>query len=137
MTNLRNTVTIAASPDAVWSVLGDLGATDEWLPGTVSARVDGSQRVCAMADGSEVREEIVELSPERRRYRFRHLQVPLPVEESSGTFAVEQDGAGAVVVLESEFRPLDPAVPGMYDAALKQALESLRRRVEEGKRWNE
>src|SRR6266540_1215894 len=132
MTHLRNEIRISAPPDDVWAVLGDLTATDEWLPGTIAAHVEGAERLCRMTDGSEVREEIVDYAPDRHAFRFKQLQVPIPVEGSSGTFAVERADGGSVVVLESDFEPLDPAVPEMFDGALKQALESLRRRVEEG-----
>jgi uncharacterized protein YndB with AHSA1/START domain len=137
---LRKTIAIDASPDAVWAVLGDLAATDEWLPGTVAARMEGSVRVCETADGGEVREEIRDFSPQERTYGYRHLQVPLPVNSSTGTFAVEEgaDG-GAVVVLECDFEALDPTmeheIARMFGGALDQALESLRRRVEHGISW--
>ena len=140
MASLRNTIAIDAPPERVWEVLGDLAATSEWLPGTLDARMEGAIRVCRMADGSDVREEISDYSPERRTYRYRHLEIPLPVRESSGTFAVEPADGGAVVVLESEFEPLEPAAGGdveaMFDGALKQSLESLRQRVEHGARWD-
>lgn len=140
MVQLRKTISIAASPDAVWDVLGDLAATREWLPGTVSARMEGSVRICETADGGEVHEEITDYSPERHTYRYRHLRVPLPVSNSSGKFSVEPvAGGSAVVVLESEFDALDPAmepeIERMFGGALEQALESLRRRVEQGVVW--
>jgi uncharacterized protein YndB with AHSA1/START domain len=142
MAHLRKTVSIAASPDAVWSVLGDLAATRDWNPGTVAARMEGSVRVCETADGGEIREEIRDYSSERRAYSFRHLQVPLPVASSSGAFSVVPgaDG-GSVVALDAEFEPLDPAaspeLERMLGGALEQALASLRRRVEEGRSWQE
>jgi uncharacterized protein YndB with AHSA1/START domain len=140
MAHLRKTIAITASPESVWAVLGDLAATSEWLPGTVAARVEGSIRICQTADGGEIREEISEYSPERRTYRYRHIQVPLPVESSTGTFSVEAGtSGGAVVVLEAAFAALDPAMEAeierMFGGALDQALESLRRRVEKGMFW--
>jgi uncharacterized protein YndB with AHSA1/START domain len=139
VTHLRRTIDIAASPDAVWEVLGDLSATTEWLPGTVDSRMDGAVRTCVMADGNETREEISEYEPERRTYRYRHLQVPLPVSDSAGTFVVEAAGGGSTVVLEAEFQALDPAaepeLEAMFGGTLEQALESLRRRVEQGALW--
>jgi uncharacterized protein YndB with AHSA1/START domain len=142
MAHLRKTVSIAASPDAVWRVLGDLAATPEWNPGTVAARMEDSVRVCRTTDGGEIREEIRDYSAERRGYRFRHLRVPLPVASSGGAFSVEPgDGGGSVVVLDAEFEPLDPAaapeLERMLGRALEQALASLRRRVEEGRSWQE
>ena len=84
--HLNNVIEINASPEAAWAVFGDLAATPNWLPGTVSARVDGHTRICAMADGSEVHERISGYSAEGRTFHWRHLRVPLPVRESQGTF---------------------------------------------------
>ena len=109
-------------------------STDEWLPGVVKAEVDGPTRVCTMADGSEIKEEISDYEPERRSFRFRHLQVPMPIADSGGSFVVEANPTR--VVLESCFTPHDPAVGGMIDGAFQQALDSLKRRVEEGARWD-
>jgi uncharacterized protein YndB with AHSA1/START domain len=140
VTHLHKTISIDASPEAVWAVLGDLAATTEWLPGTVAARMEGSVRICSTADGQEIREEISDYSPETYSYRYRHLEVPMPVSSSTGTFAVH-DGAGgsAVVVLDAELDALDaamePDLERMFGDALEQALESLRRRVETGALW--
>jgi uncharacterized protein YndB with AHSA1/START domain len=141
MARLRNTVAIDATPAAVWEVLGDLAATTEWLPGTVAARMDGTIRTCTTADGFDIREEISDYSPERRSYRFRHLAVPMPMTSSGGTFTVEDDDGGSSrVVLETSFEPVDGAqeeqVARMLDGGLQQALESLKRRVEEGVHWD-
>lgn len=138
---LRNTIVIDASPEQVWEVLGDLAATNEWLPGVVKAEVDGSKRLCAMADGSEIHEEISDYEPEQRSFRYRHLQVPLPVKDSGGSFVVESGQNGdSTVVLESSFAALDPGqedqLGQMIEGAFQQALESLRRRVERGACWD-
>jgi uncharacterized protein YndB with AHSA1/START domain len=137
---LHKKIAIDAAPDAVWAVLGDLAATSEWNPGTVAARIEGPIRICETADGNEIREEISDYSPERRSYRFQHLQVPLPVRNSTGRFSVEPGAhGGAVVVLEAAFDALDPAqkaeIERMFGGALDQALASLRRWVEQGLSW--
>lgn len=131
---LSNEIEIDATPQQVWDVLGDLAATSEWLPGVVKAEVDGSTRVCTMADGSEIKEEISDYEPERHSFRYRHLQVPMPVQDSGGVFLVLPDPTR--VVLESSFTPLDPTVGQMIEGAFQQALESLKRRVEQGVNQN-
>lgn len=141
MVQLRNTVSIDASPEAVWEVLGDLAATTEWLPGTVAARMDGQIRTCTTADGFDIREEISDYSSDQRSYRFKHLAIPVPVRDSSGSFAVESgDNGGSRVVLETSFEALDATqeeqVGQMMAGFLQQALESLKRRVEQGARWD-
>lgn len=139
MAQLRKTISIDAPADAVWGMLGDLAATPEWLPGTVSARMDESIRICTTADGNTIREEISDYSPERRTYTYRHLEIPLSVRDSIGTFTVEAEGVGAVVVLDAAFEALDPEmepkIERMFGDALEQALESLRRRLERGLTW--
>lgn len=141
MPHLTNTIEIKALPEAVWAVLGDLSATPDWLPGTVSARVDADTRVCVMADGSQVHEQFDNYSAESRSYDWKHVRVPLPVRDSHGTFTVVTGAAGqATVVLDTWFEPLEPAataeVTTMIDGAFQQSLESLRRFVEQGVRWN-
>jgi uncharacterized protein YndB with AHSA1/START domain len=138
---LRNEIVIDAAPDQVWAVLGDLTATDEWLPGVVKVEVDGARRVCTMADGTEIHEEIGGYAPARRSFSYRHVQVPLPVEDSAGSFAVEpSETGGSRVVLQSSFATLDAGheeqVGQMIEGAFQQSLESLKRRVENGARWD-
>jgi hypothetical protein len=122
-------------------VLADLPGTRAWLPGVVAARVDGSMRICRMADGQEVQEEISNLAPDPRTYRFRYVRVPLPIDDAGGAFSVI-DGPTpetATVLLEISFEPLDPAaaeeVTTIIRQAFQRALESLRRFVEEGVTW--
>jgi len=141
MPQLTNTVQINASPEAVWAVLEDLAATPAWLPGTVSASIDGTTRVCVMANGSQVHEQISGYSAHGRTFRWRHLQVPLPVRDSHGTFTVTADDSGfSTVTLHTLFEPLDHTaaaeVSKMIDGAFQQSLEALRRFVESGVRWN-
>ncbi len=140
MVQLRKTVAIDASPDEVWEVVGDLVATTEWLPGTVAARMEGSTRICTTAEGSEIREEISDYAPETRGYRYRHLEIPVPVDSSSGSFRVDPRNGGAEVVLECRFAARDGAdedeVGRMFGHALEQSLESLKQRVERGRRWD-
>jgi uncharacterized protein YndB with AHSA1/START domain len=144
-TTIVNTVEIDAEPDRVWAVLADFPATRQWLPGVVAARMDGEHgdlRVCTMADGQEIHEQISDVSPERRSYRFTHVKVALPVRGSQGSFTVTPgSGAGtATVTLETSFEPLDPAaadnVADMIRGAFQQSLESLRRFVETKTAWD-
>jgi hypothetical protein len=101
--------------------------------------MDDDVRTCTTVDGFDIRERISDYSSERRTYAFRHA-VPLPVEDSTGTFRVEPDGGGSQVVLETSFAALDPdrerEVAGMMDGALQGALAALKRRVEDGARWD-
>jgi len=142
MPTITNTVEVKASPDDVWTVLSNMPATRQWLPGVVDAHMNGDVRVCRMADGQEVHERISDVSAERRSYHFEHVRVPLPVRGSGGTFTVTA-GPGpdtATVSLATSFEPLDPTstdqVTGMIHGAFQRSLESLRRYVEDKMPWD-
>jgi len=143
MPTITNTVDVKATPDRVWAVLADMPATRSWLPGVVAARMDGTMRICMMADGQEVHEQISDIDPQQHSYRFRHLRVPLPVAASAGTFTVTAGPTAdaATVTVETTFEPLDPSTSDqlrtMIGGAFQQSLESLRRFVEDGVTWDD
>lgn len=132
MPTITKTITVSASPDEAWSVLGNLEALD-WIPGLTSAQVTDGKRVCTMADGSLVREDITEYAPELRTYSYHHTETPLPVSDSRGTFTVEPDGAGAKVTWEARFEPLDPSgaaeLTRMLDGINDQVMASLAQKL--------
>lgn len=128
---LHNTIKIKASPDKAWAIVGDLTGVTSWVPGVTSARMEGMKRAC---NHGEIQEEISDYSDEKLSYRYAHIQVPLPVKNSRGRFAVEAGSDGSLVVWDAEFEVLDPAqeaeVASMVDKYYKQALEALRQQIE-------
>lgn len=130
MPRLENEIAIAASPEAVWAVVGDLEATPEWVPGIVEAKVEGNRRVCRTAEGEEIHEEVVGSDPDRT-VTYRQTQVPLPVADSRGTLKVVPAAGGSRVEWVAEFDAPDE-VATMVDGYYKQTLELLKRRVEDG-----
>jgi carbon monoxide dehydrogenase subunit G len=46
MPQFTHSIDIDASPDEVWSVLGDLAGVDRWIPGITEVSVDGMNRTC-------------------------------------------------------------------------------------------
>lgn len=124
---LTNTIRVDATPDEAWRVVGDLTGVDSWIPGIVSARVDGSTRVCTTAEGGEIVERITSYSDDARSYDYAHVVQPLPIENSHGTLSVKADGDGSLVVWEAEFEPAAAEVTGMVETAYRQTLDSLAR----------
>ena len=133
--NIQNQIKINASPDRVWAVLGDLAGVNVWVPGVTGAKLYGLNRVCTTADGHEIREEISGYSADERIYSYKHLQQPLPVNNSRGTLKVEADGPVSVVVWAAEFEVPDPAqeieMVAMINGYYQQTLESLKQVVEQ------
>jgi uncharacterized protein YndB with AHSA1/START domain len=134
MPSFRCTVDIAATPDEVWVVLGDLTAVDRWIPGVTSVVRTDTGRMCTFADGHVQNEQILDYSPENRSYRYVIDGAPLPVRDNTGRFTVEDIDGGARVVWDSNFVPLDPAtgdeLARMWKPFLPMVLGNLKTLVE-------
>lgn len=134
MPAFRQHVDIAATPGQVWAVLGDLTSVRHWIPGVTDVRRTPEGRACVFEDGHTQDEKILDYSPEQRSYRYVIEGAPLPVQENTGRFAVEDRGGQARVVWESAFTPLDPAaeaeLAAMWEPYLPMVLANLRSLVE-------
>lgn len=135
MSTIENSVTIERPPAEVWAVLGDLPAVAEWVPGIASARMEGTTRICILAEGNgEIREEISDYSDGRRSFSYTQPVHPLGLRRSQGTFVVEPDGSGSRVVWTAEVEFAEPAHESQFLGLLEQgyraAIESLKSKVE-------
>jgi len=127
-------VEVSAAPERVWGVLGAFADTARWVPGVTAARMDGPTRICTLADGSVIHEEISEISPATRSFSYRHVKTPMPVRESSGRFWVVDNGANSTVHVEARLEALDPTMQApleqMMVGGLRQSLDNLKALVE-------
>ena len=134
MPSFRHTIDIAATPEEVWQVLGDLTSVDRWIPGVSAVTRTATGRVCTFDDGHVQDEQIVDYSPQARSYRYIISGAPLPVRDNTGSFAVEEVGGQARVVWESSFVALDPAtepqLAQMWEPYLPLVLANLKKTVE-------
>jgi uncharacterized protein YndB with AHSA1/START domain len=128
------TMDIAATPERVWAILGDLTSVDRWVPGVVAVARTESGRVCTRDDGFVLNEQILDYSTETMSYRYVIDGSPLPVRDNTGSFAVEDADGQARVVWESSFVPLDPAMEAkvveMWEPFLPLVLGNLKKLVE-------
>src|SRR5689334_11541958 len=135
MPAFRHTIDIAATPDEVWAVLGDLLSVDRWIPGVMSATRTDTGRVCTFADGHTQYEQILDYSPPTRSYRYVIDGAALPVRDNNGRFSVTAVEGGARVVWESGFVALDPAstdeLARRWESFLPVVLGTLKTVVEQ------
>jgi carbon monoxide dehydrogenase subunit G len=145
---VTETVTVAASPEAVWERIGDFGAMHGWHPvvestETTNGSQPGSIRTLHLKGGGTIVEELTKHSAEERRFSYRMKDPgPLPVTNYSSTLSVAADTGGkSVVEWRGAFYRGDPngdpapekndeaaiaAVTGVY----KTGLENLKKLVE-------
>jgi len=135
MPSFRHSIEIAATPEQVWAVLGDLTSVDRWIPGVTTVTRTATGRVCTFADGHTQDEQILDYTPTNRSYRYVIEGAPLPVRDNTGRFAVETADDHARVVWESSFEPVDPATADdltrMWEPFLPLVLTNLKNLVEE------
>lgn len=125
MATLTRTINIAASPDDVWSLVGDAARLAEWWPVT-SCRVEGTKRWVNLATGLVFEEDIVLVDPVRRRFRYSIVNNPL-IRDHVATVDVNPDGEGSTVHYETTCTPdvLALVTSGASGAALREAKRIL------------
>jgi carbon monoxide dehydrogenase subunit G len=134
MPSFRHTIDIAATPEQVWHVLGDLTSVDRWIPGVTNVARTDTGRVCTFDDGHVQDEQILDYSPQTYSYRYIIDGAPLPVRDNTGSLSVEPAGGHARVIWESSFAALDPAMSAqlaqMWEPYLPTVLANLKQLVE-------
>jgi carbon monoxide dehydrogenase subunit G len=98
------TVTIKASPDAVWNKVKDFGAMATWHPAVASCTATdgnnvGSVRTLKLKDGGEVVETLESYGDADRKFSYRAKDGgALPVSNYTSTFSVKPGEGGTTVV---------------------------------------
>ena len=98
-------VTIKASPDAVWKVAGDFAGIGRWHPQAAKAEgsaggAEGGSRTLTLKNGGTLAESLDEYKPEGRTYSYRMSEADLkalPVSSYSATLTVTPEGDGSKV----------------------------------------
>jgi mxaD protein len=104
-------ITIAASPEAVWTVLGRFDRIAGWHPDVARSEGSGDNREGAtrrviLKAGGTLAEGLDEWKPEARTYSYRMSDpdlTALPVSSYSATITVTPDGQGAKVAWIGRF----------------------------------
>ena len=129
MSSVRKHVRIARSADDVWKVIGDASAIASWSPNIEASPVSGNRRHIDYAAGFSTEEEIVTCDNALRRFQYRILECPVPVDYL-GTVDVIEDGEGALVIYSAEIRPDDLAE--YTDETIGRGLAGLKDYLERG-----
>jgi len=134
MATIRKEIVLRASPDAGWSAVRDVGEVHRRLvPGVlVDARLDGDARVVTFANGLVVRERIVDVDDEARRFCWSAVRGRLSHHNAS--MQVFPDGSGTRLVWMCDLLPdeMASAIRTLIEAgsaALKKTLESAEARA--------
>jgi uncharacterized protein YndB with AHSA1/START domain len=129
MASIHRELLIDAPPEHVWDAVRDVGAVHTRLARrfVVDTRLEGDSRLVTFADGTVVRELIVDVDEGARRVAYAVVEWRARHHNASFQVFSEGDKRSRLVwitdVLPNELAPL---VEGMVDqgcAAIKQTLE--------------
>ena len=129
MASIRKEVLIEVAPEQVWSALRDVGALHTRLvTGFVTdCRLEGDARVVTFANGTVVRELIVDIDDAGRRVVWSARGGRLSHHNASAQVLADERGASRVVWI-ADLLPneLAPAIATMIEqglVAMKRTLE--------------
>ena len=133
MPEVRRSVRLPASAARVWATIGGFNALPEWHPAVERSELSdgGRTRTLYLAGGGRIVEGLDEHDAAARRYRYRFIESPLPIEKYRSSLSVRDEGAdGCTVEWRGDFASddavrtqMEKAVAGIYDTG----LENLRR----------
>jgi hypothetical protein len=129
MASIRKEITIDASPEDVWAAARDWGALHERLvPGFVlDTQLDGADRIVTFANGTKLREILVDLDDERRRLVWSVVDGPY-THHNGATQVFAAEGGRARFVWTADLLPDELAGP--TGEAMQQGTEAVKRTLE-------
>ena len=150
---IDESIEIAASPQAVWAVVGDFGNFAAWNPWLATSQADkgnvpGSVRTLTRAEGGgQLTEDLDDYQPEQMSLSYRGGRkidpAVLPASSYSARIQVEPAGSGSKVSFRARAYRADTgneapkgrddkAVVAAMKAYIGPALQALKTRLEKG-----
>ena len=137
MTAVRETVSLNAPSNDIWSFIGDFDRLDSWHPAVAACETvqDGTNKIrhLTLGDGSTIVERLDLHDDEARRYVYSIMDAgPLPVRNYQSTIEVSGDGPNSIVTWSSEFEAADvpeadaqAAISGVYTGGFAALAEKF------------
>lgn len=97
--DVSRSVTIHATPAAVWAKAKDFGALDTWHPAVAKDEIvagtdnrPGAERKLTLGNGGTIHEKLLAFDNAHRQFRYAILDGVLPVSHYTSTFRVTAAG---------------------------------------------
>lgn len=128
MATVQKIIDVDANVEDTWNKIADVGSIANLVGFISESQSDGDIRVCKMADGGVLREQIISIDNTLRRVSYCITDSPLNLEFHSASMQVVPWGQGASLIWTTDMKPdaaaeqialiFEEAVPG-----IKMALE--------------
>ena len=131
MASIRKEMLIQASPEDVWAAIRDVGAVHQRLtPGVLTdSRLDGDARIVTFAGGTVVRELIVDLDDQARRFVYAVVSGGRTTHHNASWQVFAERDHHSRLVWITDFLPKEvaPVIHELVErgaATMKQTLEA-------------
>jgi uncharacterized protein YndB with AHSA1/START domain len=130
MASIRKETLIDASPEQVWAAVRDWGALHERLaPGfALDTRLDGEDRIVTFANGTVLRERLIDLDDQARRLVWSIVDGPYAHHNASAQVFPEGKGAARFVwiadLLPNELAAATGEAMGLGTSVVKKTMEA-------------
>lgn len=128
---VKETASVAASPDKVWAVLGNFSGLPGWHPAVAATAIvkgadnrKGAVRSITTKDGAVIVEELLAYNASKHNMTYRINASPLPVTDYVSTLAVRPSGKGSVITWKSQFNR-DQAAKDVDDAKARDIVAGI------------
>lgn len=139
--NITRSVALNLKPDLAWGIVKNFSGLHRWHPGFTDTELTrgadgkaGAFRVAAMKDGPRIADELLQYSEPSKRYRYRMVASPLPVDDYVGALSVRSKGKASIVTWSVSFKRksssatfTDADVKLMIDHLMQVGLANLKR----------
>ncbi len=122
MATIRHHARLSAPASDVWAIVREPTGITDWLAGVDSCVMDGNARVVGTM-GLEIREEIVTVDDDLRRFQYAIVDSPLSLASHLSTVDILDDGDGCVVVYSTDVAPDEAGM--ILDAVAKGGVDAL------------
>lgn len=130
MASITKQIELKVGADAIWRLLGDVGAADKAFPGVLTAcRLEGQSRIVTFANGMVVRELIVDVDHAQRRLAYAVVEGRFAHHHASMQVFELPEGRSRLIWV-SDFLPdeYEPLVRGLVEtgtAAFQQVAQAV------------
>jgi carbon monoxide dehydrogenase subunit G len=128
MAVFQEEIHINRDPADVWSVVGDAGNINVWLPFITEAEMDGDYRNCQAGENGALRERILSVDDATMRTEYTILEAPMPIEFIHAGIQVTADNGGSRVVWDTTVTP--DALADMFSPIYQEGLNNLKSQLE-------
>jgi len=127
MATLFLTSQLPVSVDHAWHRVAAVDQVHDILPLVTSCTVDGDQRACLLANGAQLKEEIISIDNDLKRIAYTVIDSPFGLEYHAASMQIVADGQGARIIWITDFKPdqLKDALTPMLEQMFAQMSERL------------